>query len=255
MVTLHYMKKILTSGLLALSLLAFCSGARAADFKIATVDLRKAFDSYYKTIAASAANSNSLVERDKKLNDMIGEEKKREDDYRRAYDEANNMGKSADARAQAKKEAEEISLDLRIRTETISNFYTTTELKRRDDMVEHVAALTAEIRSVMEVMAKKQGYTMVLDRTALTMTGNPLVLYTSGENDLTDALIKELNSTAPATPAPEPASPAGATPLSSATNSRTPLPTNPPGLIGPRLLLQPTNNTRIMPASPGTNMR
>jgi hypothetical protein len=30
------------------------------------------------------------------------------------------------------------------------------------------------------------------------LAGNPLVLYTSGENDLTEALLKELNSTAPA---------------------------------------------------------
>jgi hypothetical protein len=64
----------------------------------------------------------------------------------------------------------------------------------------------------MNAMAKKQGYTLVLDRTALTMTGNPLVLYTSGENDLTEPLIKQLNSTAPATPAPDTNSPAAATP-------------------------------------------
>jgi hypothetical protein len=64
----------------------------------------------------------------------------------------------------------------------------------------------------MNAMAKKQGYTLILDRTAVTMTGNPLVLYTSGENDLTDSLIKELNSTAPAAPAPDTNSPAGVSP-------------------------------------------
>ena len=109
-------------------------------------------------------------------------------------------------------------------------------------MVQHVTDLTAEIRDVMDAMAKKQGYTLVLDRTALTMTGNPLVLYTSGENDLTDALIKELNSTAPATPAP-----AAGTP--SPTNARlrprpTPLPHR------PRLPRPPPATPELHPSLP-----
>ena len=53
-------------------------------------------------------------------------------------------------------------------------------------MVRHVNELIAEILGVMNAMAKKQGYTLVLDRTALTTTGYPPVLYTSGENDLTE---------------------------------------------------------------------
>ena len=65
------MKKIISTGLLALSLFAFCGNGLAADFKIATVDLRKVFDTYYKTILASAANSNSIVERDKQLNALM----------------------------------------------------------------------------------------------------------------------------------------------------------------------------------------
>ena len=135
---------------------------------------------------------------------------------------------------------------IQIQSETISNYYARTEIKRRDDMVQHVADLTTEITNVMTAMAKRQGYTMVLDRTALTMTGNPLVLYTSGENDLTDALIKELNSTAPALPAPETTKPADTPRPLSGTNAR-PLPApNPTNSTG----LRPGTNTAIPPAPP-----
>jgi Skp family chaperone for outer membrane proteins len=202
------MKKIIPAGLLTVSLLAFCSSGLAADFKIATVDLRKVFDTYYKTIQASIANSNNIVERDKELNAMIDARRKREDEWRQQEGNANNQIVSSEERAKYKKVADDLLLDLQIRGESISNYYATTESKRRDEMVRHVNDLTTEIRGVLEAMAKKQGYTLVLDRTALTMTGNPLVLYTSGENDLTEPLIKELNSTAPAAPAPEPKSPA-----------------------------------------------
>jgi outer membrane protein len=206
------MKKLIPFGLLGLALLAFCPAGRAADFKIATVDLRKVFESYYKTVQANIAISNNLVERDKELNLMIDARKKSQGDWQEAEASANTMSLSADERAKYKKKAEDLLLDLQIRSESISNYYTRTESTRREEMGRHVGDLTTEILGVMNAMAKKQGYTLVLDRTALTMTGNPLILYTSGENDLTDPLIKELNSTAPATPAPDTNSPAAAPP-------------------------------------------
>jgi len=193
------MKRLVQSSLLLLVLLTSNAGAFAADFKIATVDLRKVFDNYYKTIQANIASSNSLVEVRKQLNDMYAARNKRGTEYQTAVGNANDQAISAEERAKFKKSAEDIALDLQIQEETITNFVYRTETKRRDDMVQHVHDLTTEILDVMKAMAKKQGYTLVLDRTAETVTGNPMVLYTSGENDLTDALLKELNSTAPAT--------------------------------------------------------
>jgi len=194
-------------GLFSLGLFACCSAGLAADFKIATVDLRKVFDSYYKTIQASIANSNNIVERDKTLNGMMEERNKVHDQWQQAVANANTQSLSPEERKKYQKNADDLVLDLQIRGESISNYYTTTETKRRDEMARHINDLTAEILGVMNALAKKQGYTMVLDRTAVTMTGNPLVLYTSGENDLTEALVKELNSTAPAQPAPDAKSP------------------------------------------------
>jgi Skp family chaperone for outer membrane proteins len=222
------MKKIIPLGLLTVSLLAFCSSGLAADFKIATVDLRKVFDTYYKKIQAEIANSNNIVARDKDLNDMIAARRKIDDQWHQAEASANNQIVSSEERAKYKKTADDLLLDLQIRGESISNYYATTESKRRDEMVRHVNDLTAEILGVMGAMAKDQGYTLVLDRTAVTMTGNPLVLYTSGENDLSEALIKKLNSTAPPTPAPEPKSPADTSPTPAAGSN------TPPGKPAPK---------------------
>jgi Skp family chaperone for outer membrane proteins len=192
------MKKLIRSSLLVLAFFSTVSGASAADFKIATIDLRKVFDNYYKTVQANIASSNSLMEVRKQLNDMYAARNKRAGEYQTAVGNANDMAISAEERTKYKKSADDIALDLQIQEETITNFVYRTETKRRDDMVQHVHDLTTEILDVMKAMAKKQGYTLVLDRTAETVTGNPLVLYTSGENDLTEAVIKELNATAPA---------------------------------------------------------
>jgi Skp family chaperone for outer membrane proteins len=235
------MKKLFHAGLFALALLAFCPALRAADFKIATVDWRKTFYSYYKTVAATSAESNAIADRDTRLKGMIADERKGEEDWRQADEDAHNMTRSADARSLSKKHSDDIGVTLRIQNENISNYYTRTEIQFHDEEVEHVTTLTTDIRAVLGTIAKKQGYTLVLDRS----TGSPAVLYSSGENDLTDALIKELNSTAPATPAPEPAPPPAAGSVSAPTNSRILSPTNAP--FNPRLPSPSTTNTRPPP--------
>ena len=92
------MKKTSLLTLLAISLFAFCSGGFAADFKIATVDLSKVFTNYYKTIAASAANSNNIVAQEKDTNSMVDAYRKTEEDLRQAVAKAYDQAVSAEER-------------------------------------------------------------------------------------------------------------------------------------------------------------
>jgi hypothetical protein len=62
--------------------------------------------------------------------------------------------------------------------------------QRRDDIVK-------EIMGVLTADAKAAGYTMVLDTSGASANMAPVVLYSNGQNDMTDALIKELNAAAP----------------------------------------------------------
>jgi len=202
------MKKIIASGLFSLSLFTVSFAGFAADFKIATVDLSKVRDSYYKYMLARSSLSNHLAARDLELNKMEDDLRKVQDQGRQSLDNQNNQAFSAEARAKYKTNTEALGLQLQIRGESITNYYATTQSKFSDEWVRHSNDIITEIRGVMDALARKQGYTLVLDRTALTATGYPTVLYTSGENDLTEVLIKELNSTAPPPPAPEVKSPA-----------------------------------------------
>ena len=60
-----------------------------------------------------------------------------------------------------------------------------------------------DIKSMVAVRAKAAGYSLVLDVSGETMRGVTLVLYSNGENDITDALIRSVNAIAP--PASPPA--------------------------------------------------
>ena len=197
------MKTKIQIGLFGISLLAFCSGGFAADFKIATADYHKIVGDYYKTIQAVTLISNKFVERDNQLKAMNDSLKQSEDDWRQAEAKAEDQAVSADQRAQYKTLVKDIEVTLRFQSQSITTFSNRTQLQLEDQWGRNLKDLTTEIRAVMEATAKKQGYTLVLDRTGLTLTGNPLVLYASGENDLTLALLTELNSTAPPAPAPQ----------------------------------------------------
>jgi Skp family chaperone for outer membrane proteins len=153
--------------------------------------------------------------------------KKLQDELQAEFDKSNDMGTTKEEREKHKKRANDLALDLRIQGETITNYLVHTDEKLRMEEYQHVTNLTGEIRIVLDRMARKQGCAFVFDRTGLTMTGNPLVLYSSGENDLTDALIKELNSTAPSAPTPEPGA-APATPAPRGSGTRPTNSTSPP---------------------------
>ena len=64
------------------------------------------------------------------------------------------------------------------------------EIQRRDNIV-------AEIRNVLNADAKAGGFTLVLDSSGESANMTPFLLFSNGQNDMTDALIKELNATAP----------------------------------------------------------
>jgi Skp family chaperone for outer membrane proteins len=50
---------------------------------------------------------------------------------------------------------------------------------------------------VVNRLSKSGNYNFVFDVGGVTAYQTPIILYTDGQNDLTEAVIKELNSTAP----------------------------------------------------------
>ena len=74
------------------------------------------------------------------------------------------------------------------------------EKRMRDKIVE-------EIRDVVNRLSASGGYTYVFDSAAVTAYQTPIIVFNDNKNDITDAVIKEINATAPAgslseTPAP-----------------------------------------------------
>lgn len=199
------MKKLLFACLLALGCLT--TQTATAQGRIATVDLNRVFENYWKTKQAQAALRDRAAELEKEHKSMLAEFTKGRENYRNLVAAANDAALSDGERARKKKEADDALVTLKGQEEAIGKFEaqartTIEEQKRR--MRDN---LLTEVRRVIDSRAKSGGFSLVLDSTGDSAAGAPVVLFTSGENDLTDAVLSQLNATAP----PEATTPATGT--------------------------------------------
>lgn len=184
---------VLTAALALLS--TFTASAQQ---KIGTVDMKRAFDSYYKTKQAEAQIKDRAAESDKVYKGMIEDYKKSNEEYKKLIDSSNDQAVSAEERDKRKKAAETKLLDLQEIEKSVKQYESqarTTigamEKRMRDKIVE-------EIREVVNRLSSSGGYTYVFDSAAVTAYQTPIMVYSDARNDITDAVIKEINATAPA---------------------------------------------------------
>ena len=167
--------------------LAFALPATAAEPRIATVDLKKVFEDYYKTKLADAAIKEEASGLDKDRKALIEDHTKAMDDYKKALDEANNQAISSDEREKRKKEAEGKLIKINDLRQTVEQFRMTRE------------KILTEIKNVITTTSKAGNFTLVLDSSTAEPAGRPpVILYTNGDNDLTTAVLDQLNANAPA---------------------------------------------------------
>lgn len=183
--------------LFTLGLAAVFAMAAQAETKIGLIDLRKVFDQYYKTKQADANLKDEAADLEKERKDMVESYKKGEDEYKKLLDKSNDQAVSSDERDKAKSSAEKKLLELKELEQTITTFERSARAKLGEKQRRKRDAILEEIRTLINAKAKSSGYTVVLDTAAESINNTPVVLFSTGENDMTDALLKELNATAP----------------------------------------------------------
>jgi outer membrane protein len=194
------MKSLLHKIIPALVLVSLMSGSAWGQGRIATVDLRKLFDNYWKTKQADAALKDRAADIEKEHKTMLDDWKKAKDEYQTLLSEANNQTLSVEEREKRKKSAEDKFKQLKESEDSITQYErqartTLDEQKKRmrDSIVE-------EIRTTVNGKAKTAGYALVIDTAAESANNTPVVLYSNNENDMTEAVLAQLNAGAPAEP-------------------------------------------------------
>lgn len=182
---------------LALMLCVFSSSALAQN-RVATVDLRKVFDGYWKRKQAEAALKERETELKKELDGLRESLKKLTEDYQKSLAEVNDQAVSAEERDRRKQSAQLKLKEIKESEDTIKQFVTQADASLLEQKRRMRDGLLESIRATVSAKAKSSGYGLVVDTAAETPNGTPVVVYSSGENDITEEVLKQLNAGAPA---------------------------------------------------------
>lgn len=158
--------------MLVLSSLLLAAGmARAAESKIAVVDMQKA-------VQATAAGKKAKSELEGEFEKRKKELQKKEADLKKMGEDLEKKKSVLSEEALAKKQGEFQEEMLKYRDQVGKSQM---EIQKKDrDLTQPILE---KMRKVIEKVAKDKGYTLVLENSAM-------ILYSGKDNDLTDEVIK-----------------------------------------------------------------
>ena len=176
--------------------------------KIATVDMQELFKQYYKTNEAQKQinverariqkENNERLARIRELEDALGSLRKQLEDP--SINDSKKQGLYKDWQTQ---QQEGIALDRERR-----EFLQRRNQALNEKMVQRMKGILEEIRKLVEEQAKADDFDYVFDKSGLSTSQVPFLLYTKDATDITAGLLKTLNKDAPAESLPSPGDPA-----------------------------------------------
>lgn len=171
--------------------------AQAADIKIATIDLQKVFEDYFKTKEADARLKDQMegfkTERDSRLEDY----RSLVDQIKSLRDSLNDPSLSDDAKKEKQLKYEEKFNEARQREQELKNFEQTTAKLIQDQSGRMRKTIIDEINVVVKEFCSGK-YDLVLDKSGVTMNGTSVILFSENMTDLTGEIVQRLNSKKPA---------------------------------------------------------
>lgn len=177
---------------LAIVLLAATVVSASAETKVATVDLDKLFNGYYKTKLAQSALKSRETELTKEIREMAAGVEKAQADYKQLLEQANDQSISADERAKRAQAAADKSKEISTSSTAIEQFQRQAKAQLDDQTQRMRGNILTEIQKAVSDKAKSGGYTMVLNGGA-----TQIVVFASNEIDITANVLAQLNAGAP----------------------------------------------------------
>ena len=186
------MKKLLST-ILALAIALPIAGFAQGTLKIGTVDMQRAFKEYNKTKDAEAKINGARDQARKELTD-------REESYKRALEEINNLSKqleapalSADAKTQKAKERDDKIANVKTMEREISDFQKTREQQLQQQLMRIREGIVKEITDIVMDRVKSSHLDFVFDKSGVSLNGVPVVVYAPDNVDFTNDIVAILN--------------------------------------------------------------
>ena len=179
-------------------LFSLIAGPALGQERLATVDLKKLFENYWKRKEGDAAIKERVATMEKENGEMLESFKKGKEEYNVLLANANDPAVSSDEKDKRKKAAEDKLKQLKGTEESIAQYQKQARETVEQQMRRMRENILSEIRNAVNAKAQAAGYALVIDTAAETVNGTPVVLYSSGkDHDLTETVLAQLNAAAP----------------------------------------------------------
>jgi outer membrane protein len=177
--------------------LAAATSQAQSQQKIGIINLKKAFDNYWKTKQADIQLKDRAGEFEKQHKEIVDNYQKANEEYKKLLDSANDQAVSSEERDKRKRTAEGKLRDIQGVEQQLRQFDTTARSTLGEQQRRMRDSILAEIQDEVKKKAKAAGYTLILDSAAESVNAAPVLVFTSGDNDITDEVVNALNATAP----------------------------------------------------------
>jgi len=174
-----------------------CIASAQGGPKIATVDMQELFKQYFRTNEAQQQinverariqkDNNERLVRIRELETSLTNLRKQIDDPSIADSRKQTLFRDLQAQQQ-----EAIHLDRERR-----EFLQRRNQALNERMVQRMRGILEEIRALVEEQARKDDYDFVMDKSGLSTSQVPILLYTKDATDITSVLLEDLNKDAP----------------------------------------------------------
>jgi outer membrane protein len=171
--------------------------SQAETNKIGIIDMQRVWDKYWKTKQAQAQVDDQTADFEKRKKGMLDDYQKANREYNKLMETAKDQAVSTDERDRRKSAAEKKLLEIKEIEQDANLFQRTTDEQLKMQARRMTENILRDIRELVEARARAGGYTLVIDIAAKSAVGTPIVLYTNGQNDMTQEVLARLNSTAP----------------------------------------------------------
>ena len=171
-----------------------------AQGKVGVINLTKVFDDFWRTKQADGQIKERLAEFEKMGQSIYDDYKKANEEFGKQIEAANDPALSKEESEKRRKDLDKKRKDIMEMETNIKQFQGNSQRALMEQRGRVRESILRDVRGVLEEKAKAGGYATVLDVSALSANGTPVVIFTTltgGESDLSDSVAKTLAATAP----------------------------------------------------------
>lgn len=194
---------------LAVSFLLTAGHASAQNLKIGVVDMKRLFQEYYKTKEADKKLSEDKSKAKKELDERMNKYRELITKWQETEKILKDSLLNEELKMQKQKEGQDLLSEARALERDIDEFRRRREQQLAVQMNQMRKGLLDEIQARVEEKSKRDNYDLMIDKSGMSPSGVPFLLYTKDLGDITNEVLSELNKNAPkesaSAPAPAPA--------------------------------------------------